>query len=84
MASMEDRGDDPEPDGGCPRPQPGGVAINVAALAISDVVGERATRACDREVGVLLSARDPVELQRADILVRELGCDVGRRWAAVP
>ena len=65
-------------------PDPCCVALHVAALAISGVLGARATRACDREVGVLLTARDPIELQRAGILVRELNCDVVHRLVTLP
>lgn len=40
---------------------------------------------CDREVHLLLTSRDPVELQRADILIRRVRCNVRRRvrdWEA--
>ena len=43
-----------------------------------------AKRACDREVGALLTSHDLVEVQRAGILVRELNCDVVHRLAQVP
>ena len=33
---------------------------------------------------MLLSARDPTELQRAGILVRELNCDVAHRLTGAP
>jgi hypothetical protein len=35
--------------------------------------------ACDRVVATLLSTRDPIELQRAGILVQGIRCNIGRR-----
>ena len=40
------------------------------------------TRFCDRQVALLLDSRDPLEVQRAGMLVREIPCDVARRIAA--
>lgn len=38
-------------------------------------------RTCDREVGLLLTSQALVEVQRAGILVRALGCDVVHRMS---
>jgi hypothetical protein len=38
---------------------------------------ERAT--CDRQVAALLTAKDPVELERAKFLINKLNCGIGRR-----
>jgi predicted MFS family arabinose efflux permease len=37
------------------------------------------TKECDRQVAVLRSTHDPVELRRAMFLVRWLNCSVGKR-----
>lgn len=34
---------------------------------------------CDREVAILLASRDPIDLQRAGIIIREVPCSIGRR-----
>ena len=36
-------------------------------------------RLCDKAVSTVLSSTDPVELQRASIIVRNLRCGIGRR-----
>jgi hypothetical protein len=36
-------------------------------------------RECDRQVAVLLSTHDAVELERAKFLVRYLRCDIAKR-----
>lgn len=38
-----------------------------------------ASAACDRAVAAMLDSRDPVELQRADMLIRHLDCGVRKR-----
>jgi len=43
-----------------------------------------ARRACDRAVDMLLTSRDPVELQRSSILIRALDCSVSRRLPKEP
>ena len=43
-----------------------------------------ARRACDRAVEMLLTSRDPVELQRSGILIHELDCSIGRRLPEEP
>ena len=43
-----------------------------------------ARRACDRAVEVLLTSRDPVELQRSGILIHELDCSISRRLPKEP
>jgi hypothetical protein len=39
-------------------------------------------RLCDRAVSAVLSSTDPVELQRASIIVRNLRCGIGLRLDA--
>ena len=34
---------------------------------------------CDKQVAILLTTHDPVDLQRASFLIRYLDCDIGRR-----
>ena len=34
---------------------------------------------CDKQVAILLTTHDPVDLQRASFLIRRLDCDIGRR-----
>lgn len=41
-------------------------------------------KACDRAVEMLLTSRDPVELQRSGILIHELDCSIGRRLPEEP
>lgn len=41
-------------------------------------------KACDRAVEAVLISRDPVELQRSDILIRALDCSVSRRLPKEP
>lgn len=46
---------------------------------------ERAASAqCDRAVAAMLESRDPVELQRADLLIRNLNCRVRKRLPREP
>lgn len=40
------------------------------------------TRFCDHEVALLLASHDPIEVQRAAVLVHEVNCDVRRRVVA--
>lgn len=37
------------------------------------------TAKCDQAVAALLESRDPIELQRADILIRNLDCSIRKR-----
>ena len=43
-----------------------------------------ARKICDQAVAALLHSKDPVELQRADILIRELSCGISRRLESTP
>lgn len=43
-----------------------------------------ARKACDRAVEMLLTSRDPVELQRSGILIHELNCGISRRLPKEP
>jgi hypothetical protein len=43
-----------------------------------------ARKVCDQAVAALLHSKDPVELQRADILIRELPCAISRRMESTP
>lgn len=43
-----------------------------------------ATKTCDRAVEVLLTSRDPIELQRSGILIHELNCGSSRRLPKEP
>lgn len=43
-----------------------------------------ARKACDRAVEVLLTSRDPIELQRSGILIHELNCGISRRLPREP
>jgi hypothetical protein len=43
-----------------------------------------ARKICDQAVAALLHSKDPVELQRADIIIRELSCGVSRRLESIP
>lgn len=67
------------------------VGIGLLALVVFDPVpppapvaapNPAAVRACDRAVAALLESRDPVELQRAGLLIGHLRCDVERRLPA--
>jgi hypothetical protein len=37
------------------------------------------TKECDRQVAILRSTHDPIELRRSMFLVRWLNCSIGRR-----
>ncbi len=43
-----------------------------------------ARKACDRAVELLLTSRDPIELQRSGILIHELNCGISRRLPKEP
>ena len=43
-----------------------------------------ARKVCDRAVEMLLTSRDPVELQRSGILIHELDCGISRRLPKEP
>ena len=43
-----------------------------------------ARKACDRAVEMLLTSRDPIELQRSGILIHELDCSISRRLPKEP
>jgi hypothetical protein len=53
----------------------GSLIIIVATLTASDAE----TRLCDKAVSTVLSSTDPVELQRAGIIIRNLRCGIGLR-----
>ena len=48
----------------------------------TDLIAAR--KACDRAVEVLLTSRDPIELQRSGILIHELNCGISRRLPKEP
>ena len=48
----------------------------------TDLIAAR--KACDRAVEVLLTSRDPIELQRSGILIHELNCSISRRLPTEP
>lgn len=52
--------------------------VSVWSIVGSVSTNPSRTQACDRAVHALLKSQEPVEVQRAGILIRELGCDVGR------
>jgi hypothetical protein len=39
---------------------------------------------CDQAVATLLHSKDPIELQRVDIIIRELSCAIARRTPELP
>ena len=43
-----------------------------------------ARKACDRAVEILLTSRNPIELQRSGILIHELDCSISRRLPKEP
>ena len=53
-----------------------GALMRVLVLGSSDDVG---TRLCDQAVAALLHSKDPVEVQRAGIIIHEVGCGISRR-----
>jgi hypothetical protein len=59
-----------------------GAGIVALAMVVVSGVGRPNAEGrawCDRAVATLLKSRDPMELQRADILIRRLDCAVRRR-----
>lgn len=61
------------------------VACGVLVVFGPELTDLAATRkACDRAVDVVLTSRDPVELQRSGILIRALDCSVSRRLPKEP
>ncbi len=60
----------------------GVVGISLAIVLLSGVTrlpDEKLRKACDHTVETLLTTHDPVELERARILVNILDCGVARR-----
>lgn len=55
------------------------VGVGVALSDPREANTDRGRAACDRAIDTLLKSRDPVELQRVDILIRHLRCDVAKR-----
>lgn len=54
-------------------------------VAVGPSPSERAASAvCDRAVAAMLESRNPVELQRADLLIRNLNCRVRERLPREP
>lgn len=51
----------------------------VVALVFALGSDPAARRVCDAVVHTLLTTRDPLELRRADMLARDVRCDVARR-----
>ena len=39
---------------------------------------------CDQAVAALVHSKDPVEIERAGIIIRELSCAIGRRLRTEP
>ena len=65
------------------------MALLMAVIAyvlwsISPERSARATALCGQAVSTMLDGRDPVDLQRADMILRHLDCRVRRRVAALP
>ena len=61
------------------------VAVVLGSIAVIAIVpaGTKAEiRLCDKAVSAVLSSTDPVELQRAGIIVRNLRCGIGLRLDA--
>jgi hypothetical protein len=55
----------------------------LTGVSVWSIVGSVSTnpsriQACDQAVSALLESREAVELQRAEILIRELNCKVSR------
>ena len=44
----------------------------------------REIAACDQAVKLFLTTRDPIELQRATVMIETMRCDIGRRMAVQP
>ena len=56
----------------------------VLFVVMPDNTDRAARKTCDRAVEVLLTSRDPVELQRSGILIHELDCSISRRLPKEP
>lgn len=56
----------------------------VVILVMPDDTDRAARKTCDRAVELLLTSRDPIELQRSGILIHELNCGISRRLPNVP
>jgi hypothetical protein len=52
---------------------------SIVVLATVPAVTKAELRLCDKAVATVLSSTDPVELQRASIIVRNLRCGIGLR-----
>ena len=55
------------------------LASSKTDFAVYDINFTATRKACDRAVEVLLTSRDPIELQRSGILIHELDCSISRR-----
>jgi hypothetical protein len=63
----------------------GGAAIFGVFVLLALIPDDAAAhKLCDQAVAALLHSKDPVELQRADIIIRELSCGVSRRLESTP
>ena len=51
----------------------------IVVIATVPAASKGEMRLCDKAVSTLLSSTDPVELQRANIIVRHLRCGIGFR-----
>lgn len=60
------------------------VSSSIVILLLPDDADRAATKTCDRAVEVLLTSRDPIELQRSGILIHELNCGITRRLSKEP
>ena len=56
-----------------------GLGFGIDWLLAKSPAALKASAACDAAVRTLLETRDPLELERADMLVRHLNCEVARR-----
>jgi hypothetical protein len=52
---------------------------NLIIITTALTASEAETRLCDKAVSTVLSSTDPVELQRAGIIIRNLRCGIGLR-----
>lgn len=59
-------------------------AFSIVFFVIPDSTDRAARKTCDRAVDMLLTSRDPIELQRSGILVHELDCGISRRLPKEP
>jgi hypothetical protein len=55
------------------------VGLSIYVLAVPWHGDDRARKLCDDAVHTVLTSHDPVELQRAGILIEGLNCSVTRR-----